>query len=127
MKVQLAPGWQTELDHGPDWLFVKLYGPHGEDADTRTLAVSLHVLLDEESARRMVLELDEVEAISADFVHELLDLYDRLGAKGRLLRVCGVSCEHQKAIREVDCLCRLPQFRDRKEAVMGFHRPGKPR
>ncbi len=127
MKVQLAPGWRTKLEHGPDWLFVKLYGPHGVDADVTGLAESLLMLLREELTRRMVVELDEVEAISADFVQELLGLHDRLGAEGGLLRLCGLSCEHQELLREIDELCRLPQFRNRQEAVMGFHRPGKPR
>lgn len=127
MKVQLAPGWRTVLEHGPDWLFVKLYGPHGEDADATGLAESLLLLLREELTRRMVVELDEVEAVSDDFAAELLGLHDQLEAEGGLLRLCGLSREHQASLREIDGLCRLPQFRDRAEAVMGFYRPGKPR
>ena len=127
MKVQLAPGWRTALEHGPDWLFVKLYGPHGEDADATGLAESLLMLLREELTRRMVVELNEVEAFSGDFVQELLGLHDRLEAEGGLLRLCGLSREYQESLREIDGLCRLPQFRDREEAVMGFYRPGKPR
>jgi hypothetical protein len=127
MRVELAPGWQTELEHGPDWLFVRLYGPVGEDADATGLADSLLVLLREEMTRRMVLELDHLDGITEEFVDELIELRDRVDAEGGLLRLCGLSHEHQETVREVDDLCRLPHFRDREEAVMGFYRPGKPR
>jgi anti-anti-sigma regulatory factor len=127
MKVQLAPGWRTRLEHGPDWLFVKLFGPEGEDADAAGLAESLLTLLREELTRRMVLELDELETVTEDLVDELIQLHDWLEAEGGLLRLCGLSREHQELLREIDGICRLPQFRDREEAVMGFYRPAKPR
>jgi hypothetical protein len=127
MKVQLAPGWRTVLEHGPDWLYVKLYGPHGDDADVTGLAESLLTLLREELTRRMVVELNEVEAVTPEFLRELLTLHDRLEAEGGMLRVSGLAREHQDAVREVDGLCRLPQFHNREEAIMGFYRPGKPR
>lgn len=127
MKVQLAPGWRTKLEHGPEWLFVKLYGPHGEDANATGLAEGLLTLLREELTRRMVVELDELEAVGADLVGELTRLRECLEAEGGLLRLCGLSREHQETLRGIDSLCRLPQFRDREEAVMGFYRPGKPR
>jgi len=127
MKVHLAPGWRTELNHGPDWLFVKLYGPTGEDANTTGLGESLLLLAREELTRRMVVELDAVESVTEQFFGELLQLRDSLEAEGGLLRVCGLSRDHQERLREVDAICQLPQFRDREEAVMGFYRPGKPR
>jgi anti-anti-sigma regulatory factor len=127
MKVQLAPGWRTELEHGPDWLFVKLHGPQGDDADATGLAEGLLTLLREELTRRMVLELEGLETVTDDFVDELLQLRDSLEAEGGLLRLCGLSREHQERLRMTDTICRLPQFRDREEAVMGFYRPGKPR
>lgn len=127
MQVDLAPGWRTELDRGPDWLFVRLYGPDGEDAEAAGLADSLVVLLQEELTRRMVLELDQLEELSEDFVEELIQLHELLESNGGLLRLCGLSRAHQEALRALDSHCRLPHYRDREEAVMGFYRPGKPR
>lgn len=127
MKVKLAPGWKTELSHGPDWLFIRLYGPDGASSDAAGLADSLLLLLREEMKQRLVLELDGVLAITEGFVEEMLRLHAGVEANGGLLRLCGLSRVHRTIWREKDALCRLPQFRDREEAVMGFFRPGKPR
>jgi hypothetical protein len=127
MRVVLAPGWKTELDRGPDWLFVKLYGPDGSQADATGLAETLGMLLRQEFKRRMVLELDELLDMPQDLVSEVILLHDALESQGGVLRLCGVSTVHQHALEENDSDCRFIPFRDREEAVLGFYRPGKPR
>jgi hypothetical protein len=127
MKVQLAPGWSMELEHGPEWLFVKLFGPEDDDAESAGLAECLLLLLQEELTQRLVLELDAVDVVDEEFLGELLQLYDRLESAGGLLRLCGIASHQQPLLRDFDGICRLPYFRDRHEAVMGFFRPGKPR
>ena len=127
MKVVLAPGWKTELDRGPDWLFVRLYGPYGDEADATGMAESLAMLLRQEFKRRMVLELDELEDMPPDFVEELMLLRETLDQQGGVLRLCGVTPEHQQMLGENDFAGHLNSFRDREEAVLGFYRPSKPR
>ena len=127
MRVVLAPGWKTELDRGPDWLFVKLYGPDGSQADATGLAETLGMLLRQEFKRRMVLELDELLDMPQDLVSEVILLHNMLESQGGVLRLCGVSTPHQHALEEDDSDCRFIPFRDREEAVLGFYRPGKPR
>lgn len=128
MRVVLAPGWKTELDRGPDWLFVKLYGPDSSHADATGLAETLGMLLRQEFKRRMVLELDELLDMPQDLVGEVILLHDALESEGGVLRLCGVSSEHQHALEEgIDTNYRFIPFRDREEAVLGFYRPGKPR
>lgn len=127
MRVVLAPGWKTELDRGPDWLFVKLYGPDSSEADATGLAETLGMLLRQEFKRRMVLELDGLLDMPQDLVSEVILLHDAIESQGGVLRLCGVSTEHQQSIEENDSDCRFIPFRDREEAVLGFYRPGKPR
>jgi len=127
MKVVLAPGWKTELDRGPDWLFVKLYGPDSDEADATGMAESLSMLLRQEFKRRMVLELDGLVELPQDFLDELMLLHDTLSKQGALLRLCGMSNEHQEMLCENDLSGQFNSFRDRAEAVLGFYRPSKPR
>ena len=106
---------------------MKLRGPDGVATDATGLAESLLTLLREELQRRMVLELEEVLSVSVELVTELMRLHDLLEAEGGLLRLSGLSKEHQEAWRGIDGVCHLPQYHNREEAVMGFYRPGKPR
>ena len=127
MKVDLAPGWKTELDRGPDWLFVKLYGPNGNCADATGMAESLGMMMQQELKGRLLLEMEEVYEMPQDFVEELILLRDELEKQGSMLRLCGMAIEHEVILGRHDPSRRLTPFRDREEAVMGFYRPGKPR
>jgi hypothetical protein len=127
MIVDLAPGWKTELDRGPDWLFVRLYGPDGDAADATGIAESLCLLLRQEFMRRVVLELDQLAMLPQDLIDELMLLHDALDREGGMLRLCGLCEEHQEILDQNDFSNRITQFRDREEAVLGFYRPSKPR
>jgi hypothetical protein len=126
MMVQLAPGWQTKLEHGPDWLFVRLFGPHGDEADATGIAETLHMLLQQDLTHRMVLELDELQEVTDEFVQELIQLQELFEQANQVLRLCGACEEHEEAFR-AGGLSNPPLFRTRREAVLGFYRPGKPR
>ena len=127
MKVDLAPGWKTELDRGPDWLFVKLYGPNGEHADATGMAESLGMMMQQELKGRLLLEMEDVFEMPQDFVEELILLRDELERQGGVMRLCGMMVEHETILSQHDTSRRLTPFRDREEAVLGFYRPGKPR
>ena len=127
MKVAVAPGWTTELDHGPDWLFVKLYGPDTEEADATGLAESLQVLMEEELAHRVVLELDGLNDFPIGLADELVELHGRVEEAGGIVRLCGVAAEHHEMLRRHERACSLTHYQDRADAVMGAYRPHKPR
>jgi MFS superfamily sulfate permease-like transporter len=127
MLVVLAPGWKTELDRGPGWLFVKLYGPDGDEADAKGLAESLCSMLRQELKGRLLLELEHVQGMPLDLVDELHLLRDELERQGAILRLCGLAAEHESRLCESDFSQRFTHYRDREEAIAGFYRPGKPR
>ena len=64
MLVDLAPGWKTELDRGPDWLFVRLFGPDSDDADATGVAESLCMMMQQELKGRLLLELEGTDRVS---------------------------------------------------------------
>ena len=127
MMVDLAPGWKTELDHGPEWLFVRMYGPFGESADATGLAESIQLLMQQEFVRRIVLELDGLGDLPQDFLHELFQLRDLVDSEGGILRLCGLCNMHRMRLSEYDFTQRFVPCRTREDAVHGFYRPNLPR
>jgi hypothetical protein len=127
MMVDLAPGWKTELDRGPDWLFVKLLGPDSDGADASGIAESIYLLMHQEFVRRLVLELDELLSLPQDLVDELFVLREMIDGEGGMLRLCGLHYDHRDALAERDFCHRFTPFRNREEAVLGFYRPNRPR
>ena len=127
MKVDLAPGWKTELDRGPDWLFVRLYGPNGEEADATGMAESLCMMMQQELKGRLLLELEHLYDMPQDFVDELVLLRAELERQGGVLRLCGMAIEHEAVLQQNDPTLHHTHYRDREEAILGFYRPGKPR
>jgi len=127
MIMDLAPGWKTESERGPDWLFVTLFGPDGDNANAAGMAQRLWQMMQAELKGRLLLELDQLQELPEDLIDELAQLRDDLERRGGVLRLCGLADEHQATLREHDRAYRFAHFRDREQAVRGFYRPGKPR
>ena len=123
--MQVAHGWEMDVERGPGWLFVR---PRGlpDDADQTALAETIWTLLEQNLSRRLVLELDRVGALRSALVGQLVWLHKRIHAGGGLMRVTGLSAASHDTLR----LCRLdgrfPKFANREEAVLGS-RPMQPR
>ncbi len=89
--VEIAPGWESDVDRGPDWLFVKLK-PQGFGAvDTPELAEPLWKLLEQHSLHRLVLELDNIEVLFSHLIGQLVLLHKRIAIQGGTMRLCGLS------------------------------------
>jgi anti-anti-sigma factor len=117
--LQIAPGWQMDVDHWPDWVFVRLRNPSRDFSDTPPLADGVWALLEQRALYRVILELDELEVLCSHLIGQLVLLHKRVSVRGGALRLCGLSPENQQVLR----LCRLddrfPPYRNRGDAVMG--------
>lgn len=123
---QLAQGWTWDVERGPDWLFVRLHVDDSDLALESNVADSLWSLLQKHFIYRLVLELDDVPQIRSRLVGQLVLLNQRIHNRDGLLRICGLSDESLGILQASGVAQRLPHFRNREEALMGF-RPNRPR
>lgn len=88
-----ARGGHMRIERGPDWLFVRL------DSDARraatnsepALADGIWDVLQENHAHRVLLELDQIDAIDDDLIATITSLAGRIRSAGGLMRLCGLS------------------------------------
>jgi len=126
MLLELAPEWTTDIDRGPDWLFVRLLPPHHGDTGEIALAEMIWQKLEQSFCYRLVLELDEVTFLRSWMVGELVRLHKRVTTHGGMLRLCGLSSTSEAVLRICRLDDRFPAYRNRTDAVMGY-RPPQPR
>jgi anti-anti-sigma factor len=122
--LTISPGWDLEVERGPDWLFVKLGDRVPADSDTPSLADEIWSILDRHFVYRVVLQLDRVRALDRDLLREVVRLYRRIRQHGGMMRLCGLSAQHHRMLEASGLIRRFPAYRDLQEAVMGdCHKP----
>ena len=125
--LAIAPGWELEVERGPDWLLVRVKAPGGDAIDSPPLAEQVWALLQQHFTYRVVLELEEIEVLNSHLIGQLVRLHRLVGQHDGLMRLCGLSAYNQRVLQT----CRLDQrflsYQDRIEAVMGMCRPHLPR
>src|SRR5437773_12556873 len=126
MLLELAPEWTTEIDRGPDWLFIRPQPPQGGSNGEVPLAVMIWQKLEQCFCYRVVLELDHLPVLRSWMIGELVRLHKRVTTNGGMLRVCGLNSEAAAVLRICRLADRFPSYRNRTEAVMGC-RPPQPR
>ena len=124
--VELAPGWHSDVDRGPDWLFIRLRHVDAHGDQEPPLAEGLWATIAQHFTYRVVLELDDVGVLYSQLVGQLAALHKRVHTHGGILRICGLSDENQNVLRACRLEGRFPQYRNREEAVRGY-RPPQPR
>lgn len=117
--LQQASGWITEVDRGPDWLFVRLCAPASRDADVSALAEQTWDLMRQHFASRIVLELEDLPLLRSGFIGELVLLHKRVHSQGGIMRLAGLSDANQSVLRMMRLDDRFPQYHNRHEAVAG--------
>lgn len=125
--LDVAQGWELDVERGPNWLFVRLKGLPECPEDEDLLEGQVWELLEEHLAHRLVIELDGLDRLDDRCVGQLVQLYDRVQAHDGVMRLCGLSPGQRRVLRHYDTEQRLPIYRDREEAVFGVHRAFQPR
>ncbi len=121
--LAIAPGWELEVQRGPDWLLVKVKGPEESSLQTPPLADALWSLLERHFTYRLVLELDQVNVMGSSLIGQLLQLYKRIREHDGVMRLCGLSAYNVDVLRTCNLDERFLPYQDRKEAVRGCRRP----
>ncbi len=124
--LELAPGWLVEMERGPECLFVRLRRAEEVAADETDLGDRLWSLLQQHNIYRLILELDDLPVLQSRLISQLVALRSRIDLHRGLMRLCGLSEMGRQALKKCRLDARLPDYRDRNEAIMGF-RPSKPK
>jgi anti-anti-sigma factor len=124
MPLLNGPHWTTDVERGPDWLFLRVHAP--AKAADEGLADTVWQTMQQHLAKRVVLEMDDLKLLHSRLIGQLVLLHKRICTNGGTLRVCGLNDASQAAIRATRLDSQLPCYRDRTEALMGT-RPAQPR
>ena len=117
--LEVANGWSLDVARGPDWLFVHLNPADEQWTDTTGLADALWGLLEQQFARRLVLELQDLPTLSSSLLGELVRLHNRIDRRGGLMRLCGLSQRNLDALRLTRLQRCLPHYGSREDALHG--------
>ncbi len=121
--LAIAPGWELEVQRGPDWLLVKVKGPQESSLETPPLADALWSLLERHFTYRLVLELDQVNVMGSSLIGQLIQLFKRIREHDGVMRLCGLSAYNVDVLRTCNLDERFLPYRDCEEAVRGCRRP----
>lgn len=124
--IEVAPGWQLDVERGPDWLFVRVHGDQNDLQQAPPLAESIWSLAAQHFTYRIVLELDAMGILHSSLLGQLVNLSKRVHAQGGVLRLVGLSPQNQEVLSHSRLGECFPAYHCRKDAVLG-HRPQKPK
>ena len=124
--LAVAPGWELDVERGPDWLLVKVRNLDESSAEP-PLADGIWTLLERHFTYRVVLELDQVRVLNSHLIGQLVRLYRLIRQHDGVMRVCGLSPHNLKVLRTCHLEGRFLPYRDREEAVMGVASPRYPK
>ncbi len=126
MLAEVSNGWSFDVERGPDWLFVKLHGPQNGDGEGVPLAEMIWDLMQQQFARRLVLEMEDLNILRSYVIGQLVQLHKRVYTHDGLMRLVGLSPDNNSVLVACRLHERFPRYATREDAVMG-HRPSKPR
>jgi anti-anti-sigma factor len=124
--LAVAPGWDLDVERGPDWLLVKIRSLDESSADP-PLADGIWTLLERHFTYRVVLELDQVRVLNSHLIGQLVRLYRLIRQRDGVMRLCGLSPHNLDVLRTCRLEERFLPYRDREEAVMGGGCPRYPK
>lgn len=123
--LELAAGWQIEIDDSPEWLFFRIETTAPEEPYP-PLSETLWLITEKHGANHIVFELDDSAMLVSYLVGQLVLLHKRAHLAGGTVRVCGLSPSNYSVIERLRFADRFPNYATREDAISG-HLPGKPR
>lgn len=120
VTVHVVDGLHLRVDRGPNWLFVKLRPDNrfGPDVPPK-MADELWSISSRHFIYRLVLEMEDFEAMPPGLMGQLVLLQERLTQCGGSLRICGLSAECEETLHECHLDDALRNHPSRVEAVLG--------
>jgi anti-sigma B factor antagonist len=112
-------GFRLTVDRGPNWLFIKLRPKRHFAEDIPQIADELWSIASRHFIYRLVVELDELRQLPVDLVDQLVILQERLAQCDGSLRICGLSADCARKLRDSQLDAALPNYATRQEAVLG--------
>ncbi|HYO23983.1 MAG TPA: STAS domain-containing protein [Lacipirellulaceae bacterium] len=113
---EVSEDWGVEVERGPDWVFVRLRPGTQEPVD---VADRVWKLADRHFVYRLVLEMDQLDAIPSRLLGQLVTLQKRVLQRRGALRLCGLSEQCAEAIHFCRLDQALPNYSSREDAVLG--------
>ncbi|HYW79263.1 MAG TPA: STAS domain-containing protein [Thermoguttaceae bacterium] len=129
--LAIAPGWEVDVQRGPDWLLVKVRADSQDtgsqdtdsqdtvESDAEQLGSGIWDLMRRHFAHRLVLEMDQVGPLNSHLIGQLIHLYKRIREHDGVMRICGLSPHNLGVLRTCHLDDRFQPYHDRKEAVLG--------
>lgn len=108
--------WELVAERGPDWLFVRLESGSAQAAKGADLADAIWAMIREHHASRVVLELDQIDAIDEPLIGAIAEIGTRVRREGGLIRACGLSQPNLERLEQTTA-SGVPHFGTRSEAV----------
>ena len=125
VAVHVVDGLTLDVERGPNCLFVKLRTKEAPTARVPQIAEKLWSIASRHFIYRMVLELDDMDAMPAEMMAELVLLQARLAQFGGALRICGMSPECEETLQSCQMDTAITNHATRAEAVMGGEGSGE--
>ncbi len=119
MLTEVASRWTFDVERGPDWLFVHVHGPDNGDAEGTPLAEMIWQIMQQQFARRVVLDLSGLRILRSVVIGQLVQLHKRVYTQGGLMRIAGLSDDNYSVLVACRLHERFPHYATAAEAVMG--------
>ncbi len=123
----VGSGWDFEVERGPDWLFVRPRRLPAGNNRAAALAEQIWTLLERQFTNRLVLDMGDVDHLDSELVSQFVWLRKQIHTHDGLMRVCGLSDDHEDVLQACGLCGSFPRYRTREDAVMGHTHPRQPR
>jgi hypothetical protein len=88
--VVISPGWDLDVERGPDWLIVGIRCGHENEWDSPPLAEGVWHLLEQSFTHRVVVDLSQVSMLHTWLIGQLVQLQRRIGVHEGVRRDAGL-------------------------------------